>query len=1038
MFQNTLVAQIRKLSITLICLIGTTLSSLTATADDTEIFFSDARGNTLSKSNILFVLDNSGSMGYDYNDVWAWGNDYSTSTIEPNRMDDMQDAMIALLDDVKNVNIGIMTFTYDDCPTRPAIPGCNGRDNYARLVHPVADIDLGGNRATLKNSVRGLLPRTNTPITASLYEAAMVMTGGPASRLGGRYDSPILSECQQNHIVILSDGIANSNVPEAEIEALPGLGAGACGVGDANGTHCGLELAGWLSDTDHFPGGKKNPITVHTIGFAIKSQFLENLATAGGGGYRAPENAPELSAVFNEILKEVKDVDTTFVAPITSTDKLNRLGQNDNLYFGMFTPSLKAQWDGNLKRYKLGLDSVGNVVVKDANDQNAISAATGYFDDRARSFWSNGVDGADVTKGGAASKISHVNRKLYTYVGADIRPATNRGPIDLVRTTNRATLLDRSNPSLTPALFGAAGTNEKNDLIDWARGVDTKDEYDDATDPTDSRKHIGDILHSTPISVNYDHRNGPLIFFGTNEGFLHAIDSYDGTEEYAFIPEELLGNLKLFNENSRDIPHPYGLDGSITFHHVDNADARDTDDDGNDIVDRGEIAMLYFGMRRGGRSYYALDVSSRDKPKLSWHIQGGTPGDFVDLGQTWSKPTTARIRYKGAVRHVLIFGGGYDENQDPTNPNNLTQTQSRDSMGNAVYIVDAATGSLLWKADRNSHSDMDYSIPSDVNVLDIDSDGLADRLYVGDMGGQLWRFDINSGHKPTDNANSLVYGGVMAELGGNNTVANARRFYNKPDVSLISAEGEQFMSVSIGSGWRAHPRNTTVNDRFYMIRDNRPLTRITDSNDFGAVQIGGATPSWRPASESDLRDVTTSIDNNSAPDYDGWMLRLEPTDGEKSLSHSVTINNQIIFSSYAPEEHTDDCLPAGDSNFIYAVDVLRGNPVLPLAGGGTSSIADRKEQLNIDGIAPPPSAVIKQNDAGGYSTGVLVGTKPVLQALDFSGLTKRTYWHDRRRGNQTPGSIGEQACSSVEESGGTEVLDLTGSATGGASAGGAC
>ncbi|MFT6639575.1 MAG: type IV pilus assembly protein PilY1 [Patiriisocius sp.] len=97
-------------------------------------------------------------------------------------------------------------------------------------------------------------------------------------------------------------------------------------------------------------------------------------------------------------------------------------------------------------------------------------------------------------------------------------------------------------------------------------------------------------------------------------------------------------------------------------------------------------------------------------------------------------------------------------------------------MGNAIYIVNAQTGELIWKADRNKFSDMDYSITSDVRVLDIDADGLTDRLYVGDMGGQVWRFDINSGHEAGE---TLVYGGVMAKLGGQDngvdTIAGARR-----------------------------------------------------------------------------------------------------------------------------------------------------------------------------------------------------------------------------------------------------------------------
>lgn len=1025
MYLTPLLARFKKLSVISCYLIGTTVVSLPAYADDTEIFFSSARGGTLSKSNILFVLDNSGSMGYNYEDVWAWGEDFSTSTIEPNRMDDLQDTMVDLLQDIKNVNIGIMRFTYDDCPTSPPLPGCDTRDNYAKLIHPVADIDAGNNRTSLQESIRSLLPRTNTPITASLYEAAMVMRGGPRGREGGNYISPILSECQQNHIVILSDGIANSIVPQAQIEALPGMGAGSCGVGSATGTFCGLELAKWLHDTDHRPGGDVNNIKVHTIGFAINSPFLQNLADVGGGGYRAPNNAQELSIVFQEVLKEVKDVDTTFVNPVTSTDRLNRLGKSDDIYFGMFTPSLKPQWDGNLKRYKLGIDNLGNIVIKDAANQNAISDATGYFADGSRSIWSDNIDGPDVTKGGAASKISHPTRKMYTYVGSDLRPRTAVGAVNLATGPNFTTLIDQANPLLTASLLGVGSQTERDTLISWARGSDTDGLYDDPSDATDSRKHIGDILHSTPITIDYDHANGPLIFFGTNEGFLHAIDSANGEEEYSFIPRELLGNLRLFRENSRDTPHPYGLDGPITFHHIDDANANESDKDGNGIVDAGEIAMIYFGMRRGGRSYYGMDVSSRSQPKLSWHIQGGIPGDdFEHLAQTWSKPITARIRYKGSVRYVLIFGGGYDENQDASNTNNLTQTQSPDTMGNAIYIVDAGDGSLIWKADRNSHSDMDFSIPSDINVLDIDNDGLADRLYVGDMGGQLWRFDINASHKTSDNANTLVYGGVMAKLGGNNTVENARRFYNKPDVALISKEGEHFMSVSIGSGWRAHPRNTSVKDRFYMIRDNRPLLKIMNSNDFGAVAVPGSD-SWRPATEADLRDITLNIDESPIPDQEGWMLRYNDAPGEKSLASSLTINNQLVFTTYTPEVQNDECLPAADSTTLYAVDVLRGNPVLPLAGGDTSTIGDRKETIALNGIAPPPTAIIKKTGSGdgSYAGGVLIGSRPVLQGLDFSGLTVRTFWHDKLRGSAEPEEVEPQTCSGVADIGGVGITD---------------
>ena len=95
-------------------------------------------------------------------------------------------------------------------------------------------------------------------------------------------------------------------------------------------------------------------------------------------------------------------------------------------------------------------------------------------------------------------------------------------------------------------------------------------------------------------------------------------------------------------------------------------------------------------MRRGGRSYYALDVSEKDNPKYLWSIKGGSgSSDFAELGQTWSKPTKSKMRIANTVKDVIIFGGGYDPAQD------YASKRTADSMGNTVFIVDAVDGSLL-------------------------------------------------------------------------------------------------------------------------------------------------------------------------------------------------------------------------------------------------------------------------------------------------------------------------------------------------------
>ena len=104
---------------------------------------------------------------------------------------------------------------------------------------------------------------------------------------------------------------------------------------------------------------------------------------------------------------------------------------------------------------------------------------------------------------------------------------------------------------------------------------------------------------------------------------------YSGGEElFAFMPQELLPNLQQIKTNLATGSHIYGLDGAITLRH--------DDSDGDRVIDSGERAILYFGMRRGGNHYYALEVSDINNPKLLWKISGGA-GDFINLGQTWSR-----------------------------------------------------------------------------------------------------------------------------------------------------------------------------------------------------------------------------------------------------------------------------------------------------------------------------------------------------------------------------------------------------------------
>jgi len=359
-------------------------------------------------------------------------------------------------------------------------------------------------------------------------------------------------------------------------------------------------------------------------------------------------------------------------------------------------------------------------------------------------------------------------------------------------------------------VFGGNLSEERLDnisMLEWALGRDVKDDDEDG-ETDDNRYHMGDPLHSVPVTITYGGTTedpDSVVFVGTNEGYLHAINTRDGTEHFGFMPEELTDNIpRLFN-NDQSRCKIYGMDGNLSVW------ANDTDRDGHIKSANGEHAFLYAGMRRGGSTYYALDVSDKDAPEFKWKITGGpngTPG-FEELGQTWSEMVPVNIKYGSTVKKVLIFGGGYDVSQDQK------LTRIPDTVGRALYIVDADTGALLWSGGPGDHNetqtfaDMIYSIPATPNAIDVDLDGAVEQIYVGDMGGRIWRFDVD-----TESDTLQLDGGIIADFGADDVVADTRRFYHTPDISLSVIDSKQILNIAIGSGYQAHPLNRVIEDRF--------------------------------------------------------------------------------------------------------------------------------------------------------------------------------------------------------------------------------
>ena len=737
----------------------------------------------------------------------------------------------------------------------------------------------------------------------------MVPTGNCAEYAqitsGTRYDSPTVqaNQCESNHIILFTDGAPSGDSP-SDVNLV------SCTSGSYN---CQERIARHLNRENNAIGRE---IKTHNIGLYMGSGTLANMqgvSAAGGGSTYNSDNADSLLLAFQSTLDLIADEASTMVSPGVAVSQSQRFQHLDEMYFSLFKPLQNSFWNGNLKRYRVEVDD-GEATFYDASGSNAMTGSE--FSSSARSWWSRSVDGADIMLGGARDRLQTTSRRLF-YTAA---PGGSLRRFDLNDFTNAQLLLP---PEATDAVRG----NVERELLNmW-----------------------GDPLHSRPLMVNYggttvgeDFVEDNIVFVSTNAGMLHAIDTSNGDEKFAFMPYEFISKASSYTVNRPPLAggnkrQTYGLDGSWSV----------LRQPGASLEDAPSKVMIYGGMRRGGNSYFALDVTNVSSPQLAWQISGGT-GDFVDLGQTWSTPKVARFPTSdGGSIPVVIFGGGYS----PADHDDHKERRAQDEKGNAIYVVNANTGELVWSAGSRSGnvattvSSMTHSIPGSIAVVDADSDGVVDHLYFADLGGQLFRADIDGSEA---GAHSVT---LLARLGG--TGENHRRFYEQPTVSYVRDGAYSSYYVSLASGYRSHPLDVDAQDALFVLRDREPF--------------GG--PAKSAATLGDFTNVSTGAEPDTTKR--GWYMALNKAEGEKSLSSPAVFNYEVLFTTYSPATSSDDeadpCSVSYGQSYLHRVNLLTG----------------QGERYTLLQPGLPPGVTVLFGEDG--DTAIVVGTETIPEGAGGGG-----------------------------------------------------
>lgn len=1017
----------------------TTLVVMTASmsviqAQDIELFLTP-RGEQ-ERPNILIVLDNSANWNANINGVTKKTMEHQ-ALYEVLTSCELRGGTVnssgGCDEGTPVLNVGLMTFSKGNSPRGGKVISAVAPLDKAYQDRLAAMIYDGQGREALETT-------NNAPYAMMLNEVYRYFGGRtPASgiqdgthdpaavKADGYYDSPAIG-CAKNYALVLGNGEPDSGENNPAEKTLSNLG-GRLPDDPISLNPNNLE-SNWSDEFARFMASKTRDTTAaadqpvftyvidvhdHTESddpsqphksdpeagqnkFMGARAWMASIADQGGGEYFSASSAADIKNALEAITHDLVAKSSVF-ASTTLPVSVNVRGTHLNqVYMGVFRPAQNAstRWTGNLKLYQLALDYSTNppsLYLADADGRPIEDRQNGFIVNGARSFWTeessfwafapSGVppsasdrpDGAVVEKGGGAQRLRQTysaGRVLYLCKNCSAGSA-----LPLFNTSN-----------VTPSDLGldAGATAERDKVVRWIAGEDNKDDENKDNVYTGVRAFIhGDVLHSRPAVINYGRYgddNDIVAFYGGNDGIFRAVKGGKGptagvaagTELWGLVPGEMLDRLKKLRDNNEyGVPFKqYFMDGPIGVYEY-NPDPRD----GIDAAS-GDKVYLYIGMRRGGRLIYALDVSDPAQPKLLWKKSSADVG-YAELGQTWSLPRAVDIRDgSGGRRPVLVLGAGYDadaEDQDPA---------AARTMGRGIMVLDAATGEVIWQAGpvpidaavNKAVADMRYSIPSDVTVLDINGDRRADRLYVGDTGGQLWRVDINDPQP----ANWTVH--KLASISGTEA-ADQRKFLYAPDVVWNRHEG--YLAVLVGTGDREKPLTLDVNNRFYMFKDDASAGIAAE----GSVQT---------LTESDLYDATDNkIQVGSSAEQDaanqllmtlsGWYIRLQT--GEKVVSNAVSVDGTTVFNTNTP--NTTACSQLGIAR-VYQISYRNATAKVDNDSIAGLTTADRYAEVPGGGLPPSPVPLVVEID-GRILEGISIGPTMKPGGEIKYGARRPTYWH---------------------------------------------
>lgn len=623
-----------------------------------------------------------------------------------------------------------------------------------------------------------------------------------------------------------------------------------------------------------------------TAGANTTVDDLWHAAVNGRGQYFSAGSPGALSAGLQAALASIQTVIGS--ASAASTSSLQPVAGDNDIFVAQFTTK---EWTGDVLAYTIdpNTGTIPTTITWSAQAQLDAADAT------KRTIYYNSAGKGLVDFSYTNLTADGLNKYFDSFCTLSGAGSTSSS---LTVPTQCATLL----PS--DATLANTGSN----LVTYLRGDQTMTYYRTRT------KRLGDIINASPLFVgkpafkypNTEHNYADfaaakatrkaVVLAAANDGMLHAFDRTTGNELWAFIPTAVIPELHKLADTNFQNAHQYYVDGSPQM---------------GDVWDSNLNSwrtIVVGGLNKGGRSYYALDVTDPSKPTVMWEYSAN------NLGYTFGNPIITK-RKDGTW--VVVFASGYE--------NVSSGTYVGDGNGH-LFVVDAITGTDVISGGiptldaKNSAAVGSTSAPSGLahinSWVDTDTDNTSLRFYGGDELGNLWRFDLDGNVAPKNAALQLGYFQVKDASG----TLQPQPITTKPAVALISYNGTNYPVVYVGTGsyQRVNDSKNSLVQSIYALADPLTATSYGDVRGHTDIQVQTITAGV------DSKKVPTRASTTKTVDWSkqiGWMADF-PVGGERvSVAPQLALDT-LYLSTNLPKD--EDCSVGGNS-FLYQFSIQNGD-----------------------------------------------------------------------------------------------------------------